>query len=100
VLTRLQDSVLRKRPKLWPDKWILHHDNAPMHDAKNSWLRHGGNMGTKRMGNVCHWKLLPEGWWRQGWLEKTWVCAVVNCRLCRSINCCYRYLQLRVVWVK
>jgi hypothetical protein len=27
VLTRLRESVLRKRPELWPDKWILHHDN-------------------------------------------------------------------------
>jgi mannosyltransferase OCH1-like enzyme len=25
VLTRLQGSVQRKRPELWPDKWILHH---------------------------------------------------------------------------
>jgi histone-lysine N-methyltransferase SETMAR len=33
VLTRLWESVRRKRPKLWPDKWILHHDNAPPHDA-------------------------------------------------------------------
>jgi hypothetical protein len=33
VLTRLQESVQSKRPKLWPDKWILHHDNAPAHDA-------------------------------------------------------------------
>jgi histone-lysine N-methyltransferase SETMAR len=33
VLTRLQESVRRKRPGIWPDKWILHHDNAPAHDA-------------------------------------------------------------------
>jgi hypothetical protein len=33
VLTQLQESVWRKRPELWPDKWILHHDNAPAHDA-------------------------------------------------------------------
>jgi len=33
VLTRLRDSVWRERPGLWPDKWILHHDNAPAHDA-------------------------------------------------------------------
>jgi histone-lysine N-methyltransferase SETMAR len=33
VLTRLQESVWRKRPELWADKWILHHDNAPAHDA-------------------------------------------------------------------
>ena len=30
---RLQECVWRKRPGLWPDKWILHHDNSPMHDA-------------------------------------------------------------------
>jgi histone-lysine N-methyltransferase SETMAR len=33
VLTRLWISVRKKRPELWPDKWILHHDNAPAHDA-------------------------------------------------------------------
>jgi histone-lysine N-methyltransferase SETMAR len=33
VLTRLGESVWRKRPELWPDKWILHNDNAPAHDA-------------------------------------------------------------------
>ena len=33
VLTRLCESVRRKRPRLWPDKWILHHYNAPAHDA-------------------------------------------------------------------
>jgi hypothetical protein len=35
VLTRLQECVQRKRPKLWPDKWILHHDD-PAHDALKS----------------------------------------------------------------
>jgi hypothetical protein len=33
VVTRLRESVRRKRPELCPDKWILHHDNAPAHDA-------------------------------------------------------------------
>jgi histone-lysine N-methyltransferase SETMAR len=33
VLTRLQESVRKKRAKLWPEKWILHHDNALAHDA-------------------------------------------------------------------
>ena len=32
-LTSLQESVWRKRPGLWPDRWILHHDNAPVHDV-------------------------------------------------------------------
>jgi hypothetical protein len=33
VLTRLRESVWRKRPELWPDKWILHHGNASVRDA-------------------------------------------------------------------
>jgi hypothetical protein len=33
VLTRIRESVRRKRPKIWRDKWILHHNNAPAHDA-------------------------------------------------------------------
>jgi len=33
MLTRLRESVWRKRPRLWPDEWILHHDTAPAHDA-------------------------------------------------------------------
>jgi len=33
VLTRLGESFRTKRPGIWPDKWILHHDNAPAHDA-------------------------------------------------------------------
>ena len=28
LLTKLRECVRRKRPGLWPDKWILHHDNA------------------------------------------------------------------------
>jgi len=29
----LREYVRRKRPRLWPDKWILHHDNTPAYDA-------------------------------------------------------------------
>ena len=29
---KVRESVRRKRPELWPDKWIL-HDNAPVHDV-------------------------------------------------------------------
>jgi hypothetical protein len=25
--------VRRKRPELWPNDWILHHENAPAHKA-------------------------------------------------------------------
>jgi hypothetical protein len=33
ALIRLRESVRRERPELWFDKWILHHDNVPTHDA-------------------------------------------------------------------
>jgi hypothetical protein len=33
VLRRLRESVRRKRPGLWSDKWIPYRDNAHEHDA-------------------------------------------------------------------
>jgi len=33
LLTRLRECVWRKKPGLWPDKWILDLDSAPVHDA-------------------------------------------------------------------
>jgi histone-lysine N-methyltransferase SETMAR len=33
ILARLREAGRRRRPELWPDAWILHHDNAPAHDA-------------------------------------------------------------------
>jgi histone-lysine N-methyltransferase SETMAR len=33
ALTRLRETVRKKTAELWPDKWSLHHDNAPAHDA-------------------------------------------------------------------
>ena len=47
LLTRLRECVRRKRPALWPDKWIFHHDSAPERDvlrfrellAKNSFTK-------------------------------------------------------------
>jgi histone-lysine N-methyltransferase SETMAR len=31
IMNRLHEAVRIKRPELWPDDWILHHDNAPAH---------------------------------------------------------------------
>jgi hypothetical protein len=31
ILKQLHEAVWRKRPELWPNNWILHHDNAPAH---------------------------------------------------------------------
>jgi hypothetical protein len=33
ILARLRVAVRRRRPELWPNAWILHHDNAPDHVA-------------------------------------------------------------------
>jgi histone-lysine N-methyltransferase SETMAR len=33
VLTKLHESVRRKRPELWRNGWILHQDTAPAHNA-------------------------------------------------------------------
>jgi hypothetical protein len=33
MLKRLLEAVRRKRPGLWPNDWIPHHDNAPAHKA-------------------------------------------------------------------
>jgi hypothetical protein len=33
MLKRLREAVHRKRPKLWPNHCILHHVNAPAHNA-------------------------------------------------------------------
>jgi hypothetical protein len=32
ILKRLRKAVCRRRPKIWPNNWIL-HDNAPAHKA-------------------------------------------------------------------
>jgi len=33
ICKQLREAVCRKRPELWPNDWILHHDNAPAHKA-------------------------------------------------------------------
>jgi histone-lysine N-methyltransferase SETMAR len=35
ILKQLHESVRRKMPELWPNEWILHHDNAPAHKARS-----------------------------------------------------------------
>jgi hypothetical protein len=33
ISMRLREAMRRKRPDLWPNNWIIHHDNAPAHMA-------------------------------------------------------------------
>ena len=56
VLTRLQESVRRKRPGLWPDKWILHHDNVSSHDA----LRFHDFLAKNSITKICHPPYSPD----------------------------------------
>jgi hypothetical protein len=44
---------MRKGPKLWPVKWILHHDNALVHDAL-SVHEFLAKKSTAKMGNAPH----------------------------------------------
>jgi hypothetical protein len=53
VLTRLRESAQRKVP----DTWILHHDNAPGHDALRVRECDGGGSGG---GGRCTEKYLTD----------------------------------------
>jgi hypothetical protein len=33
ISAKLRKDVHQRRPELWPDSWILHHDNAIAHEA-------------------------------------------------------------------
>jgi hypothetical protein len=33
ILAGLREVVHWRRCELWPDAWILHHDNSPAHDT-------------------------------------------------------------------
>jgi len=63
VLTRLRESVRRKRAGLWPDKWILHHDNAPAHDALRVREFLAKNSITKMDGPPYSPDLAPCDFW-------------------------------------
>jgi hypothetical protein len=34
ILKPLREVVRSKGPELWPNDWVLHHDNAPAHRAR------------------------------------------------------------------
>jgi hypothetical protein len=50
VLTRLRESVRKKRPEPWPNNWILHYDNAPVRDG----LRVGEFLSKKSVTKTDH----------------------------------------------
>jgi hypothetical protein len=54
ILMRLDESVQRKRPKLWPDKRIFCHENAPARDALCKFL------AKKSIEELDHTPYLPN----------------------------------------
>jgi histone-lysine N-methyltransferase SETMAR len=63
VLTRLRKCVRRKRPGLCPDKWILHHDNAPPHHVLRVHESLAKNSITKMDHPPYSPDLAPGGLW-------------------------------------
>ena len=70
VLTKLRECVQRERPGLWPDKWILHHDSTPAHDA----LRVLEFLAKKSITKMDHPPYSPDlapcGFWHYPKLKK------------------------------
>jgi transposase len=56
VLTKFREFVRRKRSELWPEKWILLHDNGPAHDA----LKFGEFLAKKSITKVDHPPYSPD----------------------------------------
>jgi hypothetical protein len=56
VLSRLQESVRRKRTELWPSEWILRHDSAPAYDA----LRVHDFLPKKSITKINHLLYSPD----------------------------------------
>jgi hypothetical protein len=58
TMKRLREAVCRKMPELWPNDWILHHDNAPAHkqfQAQKS-VTHPVHLIWLRMTYGCFYK--------------------------------------------
>jgi hypothetical protein len=98
VLTKLRESVRRKRPELWSDKWILHHGNAPVQDAlrfreplahnchnSNTWTSH---IIIYIILDMVNWPILRHQW------EGEPTMLLVTCNLVTHWNsdCYHGYL--------
>jgi len=56
VLTKLHERVRRKQPELWRNRWILHQDNVPAHNA----LSVKQFLATKNITVLEHPAYLPD----------------------------------------
>jgi len=55
--------VLIKKPELWPNDWILHHDNAPAHKALSVKQFLAQKSITEMEHSFCSPGLIPKDLW-------------------------------------
>jgi hypothetical protein len=60
ILKRLHEAVRRKRPEIWPNDWILHHDNAPAQRALSVKQCLPPKSITEMKRPLCSPELAPE----------------------------------------
>jgi hypothetical protein len=64
ILARLREAVCWRRPELWPDAWIFHHDSALAHDmlAVQEFLakKIDNKIGPSPDLALCDFWLFPE----------------------------------------
>jgi transposase len=63
ILMRSREAVRRKRPELWSNDWILHHDNAPAHKAFSVKQFLAQKSITRMEHSPCSPDLAPNGFW-------------------------------------
>jgi transposase len=63
ILKRLREAVRRKRPELWPNDWILHHDHAPAHKALSVKQFLAQKPITEMVHPPCSPDLAPNDFW-------------------------------------
>jgi hypothetical protein len=63
ILKQLCEAVRRERPEVWPNYWILHHDNAPAH--KKLHIKHflAQKLITEMEHLPCSLDLAPYDFW-------------------------------------
>jgi transposase len=62
-LKRLREAVHTKRPEVWPNDWILHHDNSSAHKALSVKQFLAQKSITEMEQPPCSPDLAPNDFW-------------------------------------
>jgi transposase len=63
ILKQLLEGVCRKRPELWPNDGIIHHDSAPAHKALSVKQFLDQKLITEMEHPPCSHDLAPNEFW-------------------------------------